>query len=80
MLKEGQLLCRSDYEKEREMLSAISPAPTESGERGVTMGDLLSRVKRMILNMRREALLTILYPIASSQVFKATETQPCMDK
>ncbi|NWR63165.1 LMX1A factor, partial [Bucorvus abyssinicus] len=30
VLKEGQLLCRSDYEKEKEMLSAISPAPTES--------------------------------------------------
>uniref|UniRef100_W5LWI5 LIM homeobox transcription factor 1, alpha n=2 Tax=Lepisosteus oculatus TaxID=7918 RepID=W5LWI5_LEPOC len=30
VLKEGQLLCRGDYEKEREMLSAISPAPTES--------------------------------------------------
>lgn len=34
VLKEGQLLCRSDYEKEKEMLSAISPAPTESGEGG----------------------------------------------
>ncbi|NWI96928.1 LMX1A factor, partial [Pitta sordida] len=32
VLKEGQLLCRSDYEKEKEMLSSISPAPTESGE------------------------------------------------
>ncbi|KTG39075.1 hypothetical protein cypCar_00014885, partial [Cyprinus carpio] len=30
VLKEGQLLCRGDYEKEREMLAAISPAPTES--------------------------------------------------
>uniref|UniRef100_G1MU97 LIM homeobox transcription factor 1 alpha n=3 Tax=Neognathae TaxID=8825 RepID=G1MU97_MELGA len=30
VLKEGQLLCRSDYEKEKEMLSAISPTPTES--------------------------------------------------
>ncbi|MEQ2196950.1 hypothetical protein XENOCAPTIV_019072, partial [Xenoophorus captivus] len=30
VLKEGQLLCRMDYEKEREMLAAISPAPTES--------------------------------------------------
>nr|XP_014341481.1 PREDICTED: LIM homeobox transcription factor 1-beta.1-like [Latimeria chalumnae] len=30
VLKEGQLLCRSDYEKEKEMLSTISPAPTES--------------------------------------------------
>lgn len=31
VLKEGQLLCRMDYEKEREMLAAISPTPTESG-------------------------------------------------
>uniref|UniRef100_A0A673WEM0 LIM homeobox transcription factor 1-alpha n=1 Tax=Salmo trutta TaxID=8032 RepID=A0A673WEM0_SALTR len=30
VLKEGQLLCRGDYEKEREMLAAISPTPTES--------------------------------------------------
>ncbi|XP_041941390.1 LOW QUALITY PROTEIN: LIM homeobox transcription factor 1-alpha [Alosa alosa] len=30
VLKEGQLLCRIDYEKEREMLAAISPAPTDS--------------------------------------------------
>ncbi|OXB51891.1 hypothetical protein ASZ78_013924, partial [Callipepla squamata] len=30
VLKEGQLLCRGDYEKERDMLSAVSPAPTES--------------------------------------------------
>lgn len=33
VLKEGQLLCRMDYEKEREMLAAISPTPTESGKR-----------------------------------------------
>ncbi|KAK7940454.1 hypothetical protein WMY93_003780 [Mugilogobius chulae] len=30
VLKEGQLLCRMDYEKEREMLATISPTPTES--------------------------------------------------
>ncbi|XP_067877118.1 LIM/homeobox protein LMX-1.2-like [Heterodontus francisci] len=30
VLKEGQLLCRNDYEKEREMLSGISHTPTES--------------------------------------------------
>uniref|UniRef100_UPI00398EE146 LIM/homeobox protein LMX-1.2 n=1 Tax=Pristiophorus japonicus TaxID=55135 RepID=UPI00398EE146 len=30
VLKKGQLLCRSDYEKEREMLSGVSPAPTET--------------------------------------------------
>lgn len=34
VLKEGQLLCRMDYEKEREMLAAISPTPTESGKIG----------------------------------------------
>uniref|UniRef100_A0A8B9FEL5 LIM zinc-binding domain-containing protein n=1 Tax=Amazona collaria TaxID=241587 RepID=A0A8B9FEL5_9PSIT len=39
VLKEGQLLCRSDYEKEKEMLSAISPAPTEAGPaRSLPMG------------------------------------------
>lgn len=35
VLKEGQLLCRMDYEKEREMLAAISPTPTESGTNAV---------------------------------------------
>ena len=38
VLKEGQLLCRMDYEKEREMLAAISPTPTESGEVGLLQG------------------------------------------
>ena len=36
VLKEGQLLCRGDYEKEREMLAAISPTPTDSGKGKVT--------------------------------------------
>lgn len=40
VLKEGQLLCRGDYEKEREMLAAISPTPTESGK-----GHLQARIK-----------------------------------
>ncbi|XP_041133450.1 LIM homeobox transcription factor 1-alpha-like [Polyodon spathula] len=30
LLKEGQLLCRSDYEKERELLSLVSPAASDS--------------------------------------------------
>lgn len=41
MLKEGQLLCRMDYEKEREMLAAISPTPTESGKEGLLQGCLV---------------------------------------
>ncbi|XP_055965469.1 LIM homeobox transcription factor 1-alpha-like, partial [Sorex fumeus] len=31
VLKEGQLLCRGDYEKERELLSLASPAASDSG-------------------------------------------------
>ncbi|MBN3321597.1 LMX1A factor, partial [Atractosteus spatula] len=32
VLKEGQLLCKSDYEKERELLSLVSPASSDSGK------------------------------------------------
>ncbi|KAJ6653863.1 hypothetical protein lerEdw1_008611, partial [Lerista edwardsae] len=32
VLKEGQLLCKSDYEKERELLSLVSPAASDSGK------------------------------------------------
>ncbi|KAK2084705.1 hypothetical protein P7K49_037738 [Saguinus oedipus] len=31
VLKEGQLLCKGDYEKERELLSLVSPAASDSG-------------------------------------------------
>ncbi|XP_059848099.1 LIM homeobox transcription factor 1-beta.1 isoform X2 [Hypanus sabinus] len=34
VLKEGQLLCRGDYEKEQEMLSGISPGRTEPVKSG----------------------------------------------
>ncbi|XP_011380806.1 LIM homeobox transcription factor 1-alpha [Pteropus vampyrus] len=32
VLKDGQLLCRGDYEKERELLSLVSPAASDSGK------------------------------------------------
>lgn len=32
VLKEGQLLCRADYERERELLRLASPAASDSGE------------------------------------------------
>lgn len=38
VLKEGQLLCKGDYEKERELLSLVSPAASDSGERGAGGG------------------------------------------
>ena len=38
VLKEGQLLCKGDYEKERELLSLVSPAASDSGECRVVGG------------------------------------------
>ncbi|XP_061441497.1 LIM homeobox transcription factor 1-alpha [Rhineura floridana] len=32
VLKEGQLLCKSDYEKEHELLNVVSPAVSDSGK------------------------------------------------
>ncbi|XP_043941330.1 LIM homeobox transcription factor 1-alpha [Protopterus annectens] len=32
VLKEGQLLCKTDYEKERELLSLVSPTASDSGK------------------------------------------------
>ncbi|XP_028936267.1 LIM homeobox transcription factor 1-alpha [Ornithorhynchus anatinus] len=32
VLKEGQLLCKGDYEKERELLSLVSPVASDSGK------------------------------------------------
>ncbi|KAJ1064757.1 hypothetical protein K5549_021797, partial [Capra hircus] len=32
VLKEGQLLCKGDYEKEQELLSLVSPAASDSGK------------------------------------------------
>uniref|UniRef100_A0A8C8R7U9 LIM zinc-binding domain-containing protein n=1 Tax=Pelusios castaneus TaxID=367368 RepID=A0A8C8R7U9_9SAUR len=41
VLKEGQLLCKNDYEKERELLGLVSPASSDSGK-----GELLNSEKR----------------------------------
>lgn len=38
VLKEGQLLCKSDYEKERELLSLVSPALSDSGKGPPALG------------------------------------------
>ncbi|PIO26543.1 hypothetical protein AB205_0074150 [Aquarana catesbeiana] len=32
VLKDGQLLCKSDYERERDLLSLVSPAASDSGK------------------------------------------------
>lgn len=40
VLKEGQLLCKIDYEREKDLLSSVSPDDSDSGEH---LGDPLSR-------------------------------------
>lgn len=35
VLKEGQLLCKGDYEKEKDLLSSVSPDESDSGEPGL---------------------------------------------
>lgn len=38
VLKEGQLLCKGDYEKEKDLLSSVSPDESDSGELGLEPG------------------------------------------
>lgn len=41
VLKEGQLLCKGDYEKEKDLLSSVSPDESDSGERRLEPGRLV---------------------------------------
>lgn len=38
VLKEGQLLCKGDYEKEKDLLSSVSPDESDSGEPWLELG------------------------------------------
>lgn len=37
VLKEGQLLCKFDYEREKDLLSSVSPDDSDSGETSETI-------------------------------------------
>lgn len=39
VLKEGQLLCKGDYEKEKDLLSSVSPDESDSGEPWLELGE-----------------------------------------
>lgn len=39
VLKEGQLLCKSDYERERDLLSTVSPENSDSGNTGDSVAE-----------------------------------------
>ncbi|XP_067829294.1 LIM/homeobox protein LMX-1.2 [Heptranchias perlo] len=84
VLKEGQLLCRSDYEKEREMLSAISPTPTESvksdeedgGQLGQTQGKCDDEGKDHKRSKRPRTILTTQQRRAFKASFEVS-SKPC---
>lgn len=40
VLKEGQLLCKFDYEREKDLLSSVSPDDSDSGETSDTIPQL----------------------------------------
>lgn len=42
VLKEGQLLCKNDYEKEKDLLHSVSPDMSDSGENNAFLSSRLS--------------------------------------
>lgn len=63
VLKEGQLLCKGDYEKEKDLLSSVSPDESDSGELRLEPGWGTWHARRGGSPCRRNPLLT-LGPIA----------------
>ena len=62
VLKEGQLLCKGDYEKEKDLLSSVSPDESDSGERQLEPGQVVGgawQARRGGLPPRRNPLLTL---------------------
>ncbi|CDQ72150.1 unnamed protein product [Oncorhynchus mykiss] len=88
VLKEGQLLCRGDYEKEREMLAAISPTPTESvksededggggsigGKGGEGKDHKRSKRPRTILTTQQRRAFKASFEVSSKPCRKVRET------
>ncbi|KAL7980890.1 hypothetical protein Chor_002044 [Crotalus horridus] len=77
VLKEGQLLCKSDYEKEKDLLSSVSPDDSDSGE-GDSGGrnrpqrsrspSLVSEPKsEEVMSNRMEGIMTSYTPLAPPQ-------------
>ncbi|XP_072347334.1 LIM/homeobox protein LMX-1.2 [Scyliorhinus torazame] len=84
VLKEGQLLCRSDYEKEREMLSGISPTPTDSvkseDEEAEQLGQLQSKGSEEGKDHKRSKRPRTILTTQQRRAFKASfevSSKPC---
>ncbi|KAJ4921496.1 hypothetical protein JOQ06_014311 [Pogonophryne albipinna] len=75
VLKEGQLLCRMDYEKEREMLAAISPTPTDSVKSGDDSKDhKRSKRPRTILTTQQRRAFKASFEVSAKPCRKVRET------
>ncbi|XP_078387270.1 LIM/homeobox protein LMX-1.2 [Cetorhinus maximus] len=84
VLKEGQLLCRSDYEKEREMLSGISPTPTDSvkseDEEGEQLGQAQGKGSNEGKDHKRSKRPRTILTTQQRRAFKASfevSSKPC---
>ncbi|XP_041032989.1 LIM/homeobox protein LMX-1.2 [Carcharodon carcharias] len=84
VLKEGQLLCRSDYEKEREMLSGISPTPTNSvkseDEEAETLGQAQGKGSNEGKDHKRSKRPRTILTTQQRRAFKASfevSSKPC---
>ncbi|KAM8930504.1 LIM homeobox transcription factor 1-alpha [Pelodytes ibericus] len=89
VLKDGQLLCKSDYERERDLLSLVSPAASDSGKseddedgakfedgKGVDDGKDHKRPKRprTILTTQQRRAFKASFEVSSKPCRKVRET------
>ncbi len=49
VLKEGQLLCKNDYEREKDLLHSVSPDMSDSGENSAVLSSRLSCSRTVFL-------------------------------
>ncbi|XP_033007236.1 LIM homeobox transcription factor 1-alpha [Lacerta agilis] len=85
VLKEDQLLCKSDYEKERELLSLVSPTASDSGksddERSLCkMGDGTGKTAEESKDHKRQKRPRTILTTQQRRAFKASfevSSKPC---
>lgn len=67
VLKEGQLLCKIDYEREKDLLSSVSPDDSDSGERALSRTPSRTRVRNntVVLSSHGTRVLYSVWPVPS---------------
>ncbi|EPY83263.1 hypothetical protein CB1_000576001 [Camelus ferus] len=70
VLKEGQLLCKGDYEKEKDLLSSVSPDESDSVKSEDEDGDMKpakGQGNQKVLSSRMEGMMASYTPLAPPQ-------------